>query len=119
MTEDEFHEKRSIPTIPESHVVSIQTASQQEIVGLIRQPIESQFLTVLNACFIMRESNKIHAMLASKSDQFLSKNITVNTSGAFIVELHPDSKLFKLWQQANSSILMPQPNVRLAGARTH
>lgn len=103
----------------ESHVISIQVASGQEIIGMIRQSIESQFLTVLSACFIIRQPGKIIAISTFKHDEFLSKDVTVNTSGAFIVELHPDSKLLKLWNQANSNIVLAQPKIHLSAMRAN
>uniref|UniRef100_A0A6M3KXE2 Uncharacterized protein n=1 Tax=viral metagenome TaxID=1070528 RepID=A0A6M3KXE2_9ZZZZ len=92
----------------ESHIVSIQLASGQEILGMVWGDLEKLFLTVKDATFIMRQQDKILAQTAKGHDNFMTSSVTVNTSGAFIVELHPDSKLFALWKQANSNILMPQ-----------
>ena len=92
----------------ESHIVSIQMASGQEIIGMVCGDLERSFLLVKNATFILRQENKILAQTAKGHDNFLTSSVIVSTSGAFIVELHPDSKLFALWKQANSSILMPQ-----------
>ena len=105
----------------ESHIVSIQTASGQEIVGMVWGDLERPFLTVKDSVFIMREGNRIHGSPALKNDNFMTSSVIVNTSGAFIVELHPDSKLFQLWKQANSNILMPQRKpVQIAkGGRQH
>ena len=91
-----------------SHIVSICTASGQEIVGMVKGNLKEQVLTVENAAFILRPPGKIMAQSSIKHDNFMSREVIVNTAGAYIVPLHPDSMLFKLWQQTQSDILTPQ-----------
>uniref|UniRef100_A0A6M3JSK6 Uncharacterized protein n=1 Tax=viral metagenome TaxID=1070528 RepID=A0A6M3JSK6_9ZZZZ len=91
----------------ESHIVSVCVASGQEIVGKVIGELGKPFLMVTHAAFILRPPGQILAQASLKHDNFMSRDMVVNTSGAYIVELHPNSKLFGLWEQTQSNILMP------------